>query len=132
MVTSKLKFENPGTNFILAEDNMETKIRELSELQAKEVSGHQGFVARSLVDLPDKDVTVRFLDVNSGGIGPVPAHSHPDTHFFLVLEGMLELEIDGQIHRIPSGSCVEVPPGKTHQLRCGGLKAMKVLAIKWA
>jgi len=110
---------------------VETKIRKLLDFPAKEVGGHQGFTARSLIDLPDKDITVRLLDVAPGGIGPVPAHSHPDTHFFLVLEGTLELEVDGQIHRISSGSCVEVPPGKTHQLRCGGPKEMKVLAIKW-
>jgi quercetin dioxygenase-like cupin family protein len=110
---------------------METKIKKLSEFEAKEVGGHQGFIARSLVDLPDKEITVRLLNVTPGGIGPVPAHSHPDIHFFLVLEGTLELEIDGQLHKIPSGSCVEVPPGKTHQLRCGGEKEMTVLAIKW-
>jgi len=110
---------------------MENKIKRLSEFETKEVGGHQGFTARSLVDLPDKDVTVRLLNVNPGGIGPVPAHSHPDTHFFLVLEGTLELQIDNELYTIPSGSCIEVPPGKTHQLRCGGPKEMKVLAIKW-
>ena len=110
---------------------MEAKIMKLSEFPAKEVGGHEGFMARSLVDLPDKDVTVRLLNVAPGGIGPVPAHSHLDTHFFLVLEGMLELRIDDQTYTVPSGSCIEVPPGKTHQLRCDGEKEMKVLAIKW-
>ena len=110
---------------------METRIKKLSEFPAKEVGGHQGFIARSLVDLPGKDVTVRLLNVTPGGIGPVPAHSHRDTHFFIVLEGRLELEIDGQLYTVPSGSCVEVPPGKTHQLRCAGEKEMKALAIKW-
>jgi quercetin dioxygenase-like cupin family protein len=107
------------------------KIKKLLEFPAKEVGGHQGFIARSFVDLPDKDVTVRLLNVAPGGIGPVPAHSHPDTHSFLVLEGTLELEIDGQLYTVPSGSCIEVPPGKTHQLSCRGPKEMKVLAIKW-
>jgi mannose-6-phosphate isomerase-like protein (cupin superfamily) len=110
---------------------MENKIKRLSEFETKEVGGHQGFMARSLVDLPGKDVTVRFLNVTPGGIGPVPAHSHRDTHFFLVLEGTLELKVDDKLYTVPSGSCVEVPPGKTHQLRCGGPKEMKVLAIKW-
>jgi len=110
---------------------VETKIRKLSEFPEKEVGGHQGFTARSLVDLPDKDITVRLLNVTPGGIGPVPAHSHPDTHFFLVLEGTLELKVDDKLYTVQSGSCVEVTPGKTHQLRCGGEKEMKVLAIKW-
>ena len=110
---------------------METKIRKLLEFPEKEVDGHQGFIARSLVDLPDKDVTVRLLNVAPGGIGPVPAHSHPDTHFFLVLEGTLELRIDDQAYTVSSGSCIEVPPGKIHQLRCGGENEMTVFAIKW-
>ena len=110
---------------------MENKIKRLSEFETKEVGGHQGFMARSLVDLPDKDVTVRLLNVTQGGIGPVPAHSHPDTHFFLVLEGILELKVDDKLYTVPSGWCVEVPPGKTHQLRCAGEKEMRVLAIKW-
>ena len=100
-------------------------------MPAKEVGGHRGFMARSLIDLPHKDVTVRLLTVTPGGIGPVPAHSHPDTHFFLVLEGTLELEIDGQLLRIPSGSSVEVAPMRKHQLRCASEERMTVLAVKW-
>ncbi len=111
---------------------MEIKIREISEIHTEDVSGHQGFMARLLLDLSDKDVTVRLLNVAPGGIGPVPAHSHPDIHFFWVIEGTLELEIDRQSYTIQSGSCVEVPPGKVHQLRCSGEKEMTVLAIKWS
>jgi quercetin dioxygenase-like cupin family protein len=110
---------------------MEIKIKKISDLPAKQDIGHEGFSARSLVTFPEKEITVRVLDVVPGGIGPVPAHSHPDTHFFLVLEGTLELRIDDRTYTVPSGSCIEVPPGKVHQLRCDGEKEMKVLAIKW-
>lgn len=110
---------------------MEIKVKKISELPAKQEIGHEGFVARSLVTLLEKGIAVRLINVAPGGIGPVTPHSHPDIHFFLVLEGTLELEIDGQLYTVPGGSCVEVPPGKTHQLRCRGPKEMKVLAIKW-
>ena len=110
---------------------MEIKVKKISELPATEEIGHEGFVARSVVTFLEKGVTVRLLNVLPGGIGPVTPHSHPDTHFFLVLEGTLELAVDGELYTVSSGSCVEVPPGKTHQLRCGGPKEMKVLAIKW-
>jgi len=51
---------------------------------------------------------------------------------FLVLEGILELEIDGQIHKIPKGSCMEVSPHKRHQLRGTGESDITVLAVKWS
>jgi len=107
------------------------RIKKISELPAEDVAGHRGFEARSLMDLSEKGVTVRMLSIRPGGIGPVPAHAHPDGHLFLVLEGTLELEIDGQIHKIPKGSCMEVPPHKRHQLRGTGESEISVLAIKW-
>jgi quercetin dioxygenase-like cupin family protein len=110
---------------------MKITIRKLSELKAQEVSGHQGFVERPLVKIADKGVTVRALEISPGGVGPVPAHTHPERHCFLVLEGVLELEVEGKRHRIPSGSFAEVPPQVTHQLRCSGNETLKVLAIKW-
>jgi len=111
---------------------MKTGIKKLSDIPAKTVGGHEGFAARLLLNLPSKDdVTVRLLNVSPGGKGPVPAHRHPDTHFFWVIEGHLDLEIDGTIYPIPSGSCIEVPPDTVHQLRCGGQSSMTVLAIKW-
>jgi quercetin dioxygenase-like cupin family protein len=110
---------------------MATQIKKISELPMEDVAGHQGFEARSLMDLSEKGVTVRLLSIQPGGIGPVPAHRHPDSHFFLVLEGTLELEIDGHVHKIPKGSCIEVPPGKCHQLRGTGESGISVLAGKW-
>jgi quercetin dioxygenase-like cupin family protein len=108
------------------------KITKLMEITATDVGGHEGFVARSLLSLPQKQIEARLLNVAPGGKGPVPPHSHPDTHFFLVLEGDLELEIDGAVHTVHSGCCVEVPPNCVHQLRCPGGSAMTVLAIKWS
>ena len=110
---------------------METKIENLAEFPSKQVNGHEGFVERTLVNLPEKGVTVRLLNVRPGGIGPVPAHSHPDAHFFLVLEGVLRLEVDGHLYEVPSGSSIKVPPYSNHQLRCASEIGMTVLAIKW-
>jgi len=110
---------------------MEIKIKRLSDFPAKKVDGHQGFLARSLVNVPDERVTVRLIEVAPGGVGPVPSHSHPDGHFFLVLDGTLELEVDGHLYIVPSDCCIEVPPGCNHQLRCPGEAGMTVLAMKW-
>jgi mannose-6-phosphate isomerase-like protein (cupin superfamily) len=48
-----------------------------------------------------------------------------------MLDGTMDLEVDGEIYRIPNGSSVEVAPMKKHQLRCAGKEGMTVLAIKW-
>lgn len=106
-------------------------VKTISEIQAEEIKGHEGFLAHTLLDLSKKDVLVKLTRVGPGGKGPVPAHSHPDGHLFIVLDGPLGLEIDGHLHRVENGSCAEVPPGHTHQLRCIGEKEIKFLAIKW-
>lgn len=110
---------------------MEAKPERLSDLPAKDVSGHDGFCAQSLLDLTEKDVTVRLLKIRPGGVGPVPPHSHAEAHFFLVLEGNLKLEIDRSSILVPSGSFIKVPPYAQHQLECSGGSDLTVFAIKW-
>lgn len=110
---------------------MEPKIMKLEDIPSKAVDGHDGFIARALINLPEKDMVVRLVNVSAGGKGPVPPHSHPDVHFFIVMEGRLELEVDEKIHSVPSGYCAEVPPNSVHQLRCADDASMKVVAIKW-
>jgi quercetin dioxygenase-like cupin family protein len=110
---------------------MDLNIVKLSDIPAKEVGGHKGFAHRPLVNLPEKGVTIRMINVVPGGVGPVPAHSHSDVHFFYVLEGHLELTVDGAAHSVPKGCCVEVPANTMHQLRSAGESDMTVLAIKW-
>ncbi|MDI7259655.1 MAG: cupin domain-containing protein [Thermodesulfobacteriota bacterium] len=106
-------------------------VKTISEIPAEEVKSHEGFLARTLLELSKKDVLIKLTRVGPGGRGPVPPHSHPDGHLFIVLEGTLGLEINGDLHRVENGSCAEVPPGHTHQLRCIGEKEIKFLAIKW-
>ena len=110
---------------------MEPRIMRLTDITSKEVEGHEGFVDRSLFSLPEKEIVARLLDCAPGSKGPVPPHSHPETHFFIVLKGHLELEVDGTIHSVPDGHCAEVPPDCVHQLRCTDEAPMRILAVKW-
>lgn len=104
--------------------------RKVDDIPSAKVSGHDGFVARSLFTSPDKKTTVRILDIDPGGVGPVPAHAHSDRHLFMVLEGVLELDMDERTVTVPAGSYVEVEPEVNHQLRCSGHSPLKILAIK--
>jgi len=111
---------------------MAIMVKRLAEFATEDVKGHLGFKSGTILDLPQKGLTVRVVTLAPGGIGPVPAHRHSDVHFFLVLEGALDLEVEGQTYKIGSGSCVEVDPDKIHQLRCAEPRETIVLAIKWA
>lgn len=106
-------------------------VKRISDIPSEDVKGHEGFSSRALLALREKEAVIRLINVRPGGVGPVPPHRHDDAHFFLVLEGTLGLEIDGHLYTVENGSCAEVLPGCTHQLRCIGRKEMKLLAIKW-
>jgi|TARA_B110000908_G_scaffold144412_1_gene173995 mannose-6-phosphate isomerase-like protein (cupin superfamily) len=51
-------------------------------------------------------------------IGEFPFHSHPDTDdFFLVLEGEMEMDLEGETHTVKTGELFVVPTGVTHRPR---------------
>ena len=50
--------------------------------------------------------------------GEFPFHVHPDTDdFFLVLEGEMEMDLEGQSHIVKAGELFIVPKGVTHRPR---------------
>jgi quercetin dioxygenase-like cupin family protein len=42
-------------------------------------------------------------------------HTHPNEQWIYVLEGVFEIRIDGQIHKVGSGGLIYVPANKVHQ-----------------
>ena len=106
-------------------------VRRLDEIPTMKVSGHEGFEARSLFTSADKKTTLRLLDIEPGGIGPVPPHAHSESHLFLVLEGVLEVDVGDRTLTVPAGSCLEIAPDVSHQLRCTGQRPLKVMALKY-
>ena len=51
-------------------------------------------------------------------IGEFPFHSHPDTDdFFLVLEGEMVMDLEGETHTVKAGELFVVPTGVTHRPR---------------
>jgi quercetin dioxygenase-like cupin family protein len=50
------------------------------------------------------------------GAGP-PPHSHPWEEVYVVLDGRLEVTVDGESHVISSGGLAHVPAGVTHSYR---------------
>ena len=61
--------------------------------------------------------------------GEFPFHVHPDTDdFFLVLEGEIEMDLEGQSHIVKAGELFIVPKGVTHRPRAEN--ECKVLLIE--
>ncbi|WP_347310859.1 cupin domain-containing protein [Defluviimonas sp. SAOS-178_SWC] len=61
--------------------------------------------------------------------GEFPFHDHPDTDdFFLVIEGEVILDVEGQSHRLGPGELFVVPKGVRHRPRAE--REAKVLLIE--
>lgn len=49
--------------------------------------------------------------------------------FFYVLDGTLEIEVEGATHQLPQGAGIEIPPGLAHQVRNVGDEVLNFLVI---
>ncbi len=67
-----------------------------------------------------------LVDLEPGA--EVPEHSHPHEQVGVVLEGDLELEIDGEVRLMRPGAMYIIPGGTTHRARAvgGGVRVMDV------
>ena len=65
-----------------------------------------------VADYNDNDImVVRFQ-------GEFPFHMHEETDdFFLVLAGEMQMDLDGESHRVTAGELFVVPKGVTHRPR---------------
>ena len=76
-----------------------------------------------IADYNDNDVMVVKFQ------GEFPFHDHPDTDdFFLVLDGEMTMDLDGESHRVGPGELFIVPKGVTHRPRAEA--ECKVLLIE--
>ena len=68
-------------------------------------------------------VTHSWVDVDAGAT--FPEHQHPHEQIVSILEGELELVVDGQVHRLKEGMVFVIPPNAKHSGR--GVTACRVL-----
>lgn len=68
-------------------------------------------------------VTHSWVDVDAGAT--FPEHQHPHEQIVNVLEGELELIVDGTAHRLKPGMAYVIPPNVPHSGR--GVTACRVL-----
>jgi quercetin dioxygenase-like cupin family protein len=67
---------------------------------------------RAVVNVARDELVVMEVELESGGAGPHFHRRHVDS--FYVLEGELELTVDGERIRVRPGMLVAVPPGTVH------------------
>lgn len=70
-------------------------------------------------------LTHSFVDVDEGA--PFPEHKHPHEQVVAVLDGELELVVDGVAHRLTPGTVFVIPPDTPHSGR--GVTRCRVLDV---
>lgn len=81
------------------------------------------------VEFPDGyDTVTAIAEVPAGGASG--RHTHPGAETGYVLDGELELVIDGKEPvKLKAGDSYQIPPGAVHDARTSGDKPLKVLGV---
>ena len=64
--------------------------------------------------------------------GEFHRHSHATDELFFVIDGAMQIEIDGVMHDLPTGSGVCVPAGVTHRTRADAPCTVLLVAAREA
>jgi mannose-6-phosphate isomerase-like protein (cupin superfamily) len=86
-------------------------------------SGSDGWVL-----LPDAGMTI-IQERMPPATAEVRHYHEKARQFFYVLSGELRMEMDGDIHLIPAGHGLEIPPGACHQARNDSTNDVSFLVI---
>jgi len=82
-------------------------VKNVDDIKGKEiVPGFHGKFIHS------ESMTVAYWDITAGS--PLPEHTHPHEQVVNVIEGTLELTVEGETHVLRSGSVVVLPPHVPH------------------
>lgn len=82
-------------------------VKNLDDIKGKEiVPGFHGKFIHS------ENMTLAYWDITAGS--PLPEHTHPHEQVVNVIEGTLELTVEGETHVLRSGSVVVLPPHIPH------------------
>ena len=77
------------------------------------------------------DVSVHRLDpgASTGGAGDPPIHEPGSRETVVVLEGEIELVVDGEVHRLATGDSATFDADLPHHLRNPAAEAARLLAV---
>ena len=94
-------------------------------LNLANLAGYQdgAVVSRTVVDKPVGTITAFAFDAGEG----LSEHTVPYDAFVQVLDGEVEVNIDGQVHTVSAGEIIVMPANKPHSLRA--VKRFKMLLV---
>lgn len=99
---------------------------ELSQQVYLEKYSQAGYMAYTLAQ-NEKHWSIAILDVYEA-----PLHYHKiETEQFIVLNGILEITLDGIMHRLYSGQSVNIPPGIQHHVKSALVTPVRLLCINF-
>lgn len=109
---------------------MPVKIMRIEDAPSRVMLPNRGKTLR-LVDEADGaenlDVHINLLDPRSG-MGPMHYHARAE-NVYIVLEGTLDVIIDGKQHRLCPGEVAFIPPGTRHAAGNHGENTVRLLEI---
>jgi len=92
--------------------------------------GHVLFSAMRLagrIDAQIADCSIARID--PGGGGPMPEHTHAHDHLFVVLDGSVEIRMNGTATTLPAHQSMLVPGDALHSVWNASQAPAKVLGI---
>lgn len=97
------------------------------EISGTSLSNQDGYVAHNLLTDQEKKWSIAILDVIDAA-----AHFHKveDEHF-MVLEGELDIVIDGVHHLLKTGQSIHLQPGIIHHLKSTSNTPVRLLCVNF-
>jgi len=71
--------------------------------------------------------TMRVFTINPGGYSPI--HQHPYEHEVFIHSGAGEVEYEGKVKPVSSGTVAYIPPGAKHQFRNTGSEDLVFICV---
>lgn len=97
----------------------------------RDIPAHIGFQIKSLFpDLSESIGRGDLAQIEPGGGGPRPSHSHEGGHLFIVLEGEVDLYIEDVCHKMETLHTKVVPEFTMHHMINNSNTTATVLGIQ--
>jgi quercetin dioxygenase-like cupin family protein len=79
----------------------------LGDVKGKEIiPGYHGKFVHT------ENMTLAYWNIAAGA--PLPEHAHPHEQVVNVIEGIMELTVEGEVHELKEGSVMVIPGGVPH------------------
>ena len=104
---------------------------DVSSVQAEELDGHWGMVARQLVRSGRAQLVALVCDMEPDGGAEEHVHERAD-HLFFVVDGQLDVTFDAERVHVAAGQALVIEAGAPHATRNPGPTSTRYVALTYA